>query len=353
MQNYQSKFTITNDNGTIKVNGKSYTDIQNGLSIGLTCFESICLPREIINEKELNFSENQIEKIIKEILRCSICYEIFEKPVNIKNCLHKFCKKCIENYNRKIKKECAICRHPIETKRLMKDDETIQKIIECIIPNIAKFKELETQNLNKEIKGCIFKDEEKVKNQIENTKREDENESRELIRQNEILHERNNQNEHFKCNKVINNENLGRKTLRDNSVLNNPINVIENDTSSIMIKLNVDESDEGLKKFFEKTKIKVQDSYNLDFISRYICYKQNFKCEHIKRIRFYTLEENKTKKFWNSHSTTIKTLVEYDKNVRKEHNNFGIGLSNMNNNPSSNNFNNYDYELSLFFLIPQ
>ena len=91
----------------------------------------------------------------------------------------------------------------------------------------------------------------------------------------------------------------------------------------------------------------LQDSYNLDFISRYICYKQNFKCEHIKRITFYTLEQNKKKKFWNSHSTTIKTLVDYDKNIRK--NNINL-LSNSNNN---NNFNNYDYELSLFFLIPQ
>ena len=350
MQNYQSKFTITNDNGTIKVNGNSYTDIQNGLSIGLTCFESICLPREIINEKELNFSENQIEKIIKEILRCSICYEIFEKPVNIKNCLHKFCKKCIENYNRKIKKECAICRHPIETKRLMKDDETIQKIIECIIPNINKFNEIETQSISKEIKGCFFKDEEKFKNQIENTKREDEIESKELIRQNELLHS--NQNEHFKCNKVTN-ENLGKKTLRDNSSnINFNNHLLENKISSIMIKLNVDDSEEGLKKFFEKTKIKVQDSYNLDFISRYICYKQNFKCEYIKRIRFYTLEENKTKKFWNSHSTTIKTLVDYDKNIKQDNNNFSIGLSNPINN-NNNNFNNYDYELALFFLITQ
>ena len=348
-ENFKSKFTITNDNGNMRANGYNYTNIQNGLSIGLTCFESVCLPREIINEDKLNFTDIQISKIIKEILRCSICYEIFNEPVNIKNCLHKFCKKCIGDYNRKIKKECAICRHPIETKRLMKDDETIQKIIECIIPNIAKFKELETQNLNKEIKGCIFKDEEKVKNQIENTKREDENESRELIRQIETIHERNNQNEHFKCNKIVNNENLGRKTLRDNSFLNNQMNLVENKVSSIMIKLNVDESDEGLKKFFEKTKIKVQDSYNLDFISRYICYKQNFKCENIKRITFYTLEENKKKKFWNSHSTTIKTLVDYDRNIRKDNNNINL-LTNSNNN---NNFSNYDYELSLFFLIPE
>ena len=138
--NFKSKFTITNENGNMRANGYNYTNIQNGLSIGLTCFESICLPREIINEDKLNFTDNQISKIIKEILRCSICYEIFNEPVNIKNCLHKFCKKCIGDYNRKIKKECAICRHPIETKRLMKDDETIQKILNILFQTLLNLK---------------------------------------------------------------------------------------------------------------------------------------------------------------------------------------------------------------------
>ena len=43
--NFKSKFTITNDNGNMRANGYNYTNIQNGLSIGLTCFESVCLPR--------------------------------------------------------------------------------------------------------------------------------------------------------------------------------------------------------------------------------------------------------------------------------------------------------------------
>lgn len=115
-------------NGEILVNNKSKAQILNDLGIGLTCYESICAPRQIIDINKLKFSENQLERIVKEILRCSICYEIYQDPVNIKSCLHKFCKKCIEDYNRKIKKECAICRHPIETRRLMKEDKTIKSI---------------------------------------------------------------------------------------------------------------------------------------------------------------------------------------------------------------------------------
>ena len=147
----KTDFKIKKDNGILSINNVNYNTIQKNYFAFITPFESVCLPRIILNEEDMEISNKKIDRIIKEILKCSICFEIFEDPVNLKNCLHKFCKKCIGDYNRKIKKECAICRHPIETKRLMKDDETIQKIIECIIPNINKFNEIETQSISKEI----------------------------------------------------------------------------------------------------------------------------------------------------------------------------------------------------------
>jgi hypothetical protein len=67
---------------------------------GLTCYEFAAKGREILNIDKLNFTHQQIEKVIKEIFTCSFCMDIFNQPVNIKNCLHKFCKKCIENYTR-------------------------------------------------------------------------------------------------------------------------------------------------------------------------------------------------------------------------------------------------------------
>ena len=76
----------------------------------------------------LEITNDKLETIIKEVFRCSICLSIFTDPTNIKNCLHKFCKKCIEEYNRKIKKECVICRQLIETRRHMRDDVNMKNI---------------------------------------------------------------------------------------------------------------------------------------------------------------------------------------------------------------------------------
>jgi len=66
----------------------------------LTYYEFAAKGRQILNIDRLNFTYQQIEKVIKEIFTCSFCMDIFNEPVNIKNCLHKFCKKCIENYTR-------------------------------------------------------------------------------------------------------------------------------------------------------------------------------------------------------------------------------------------------------------
>ena len=193
-----TEFKIEKDNGIIKVNNVSYNEIQNNYFAKISPFESVCLPRKILNENEMEISNEKIDKIIKEILRCSICYEIFEDPVNIKNCLHKFCKKCIGDYNRKFKKECALCRHQVETKRLMKDDDKIKQIIECIIPDIDKFKMAEEKIFVTKVKEFIFKDKERYKKQIENTRIEDEKEKKNKIK-NKNINYNNIFNNNFPC----------------------------------------------------------------------------------------------------------------------------------------------------------
>ena len=65
-------------------------------------YELICKPRQILDIDKLEFPIYKLPTIIRETLRCSICLEIFNDPVNIKNCLHKFCRRCIEDYNRKM-----------------------------------------------------------------------------------------------------------------------------------------------------------------------------------------------------------------------------------------------------------
>ena len=57
---------------------------------------------EILENYQLEINSNLINKLIKEDLSCTICMQIYGSPVNIKNCLHKFCKQCIEKYTRTV-----------------------------------------------------------------------------------------------------------------------------------------------------------------------------------------------------------------------------------------------------------
>ncbi len=66
--------------------------------LALSYFEIIAPPRIIKDPKLIQIDNQKIQKIIDEIFTCIICKEIFKEPVNSKICLHKFCKKCIENY---------------------------------------------------------------------------------------------------------------------------------------------------------------------------------------------------------------------------------------------------------------
>ena len=348
-----------NDNGQMEVNGMNKNSILNGLSIGLSCYETVCKPREITSIEGIDISPSQIERITKEILTCSICYEIYQDPVNIKSCLHKFCKKCIEDYNRKIKKECVICRHPIETRRLMKEDQKINEIIRCIIPDMQKYKEEEEKAI---IRGCVFKDEERMRHQMEQANKIEEIESKEL-RNNISNHNTN--NHHYKDkssasssqhhqdnssnrNNASNisdktNELIGRKTQRD--AANDALETF-NKGNNIIVKLNCDDNEESLKNYFQKTKIFLQDSYTLEFISRFICYKQNFKCEQIKKIDFYTINNDKSKKFWDQ-SKSLKELMNYQNEQNAQ-----VNTENINNNIQSTEVNNQNL-INLYFLRSQ
>jgi len=72
------------------------------ITLALSYYEIACTPRLINKTKLLEIKPEKIHKIIKEILTCNICLQIYNDPVNIKNCLHKFCRRCIEDFNRRM-----------------------------------------------------------------------------------------------------------------------------------------------------------------------------------------------------------------------------------------------------------
>lgn len=99
-----------NENNEIEVNNQTRKNLINNNLIGknsfyipgLTFYELCCKPREIKDVNKITIDIKKIDRIIKETLRCNICLQIYHEPVNMKNCLHKFCKKCIEEYNRRM-----------------------------------------------------------------------------------------------------------------------------------------------------------------------------------------------------------------------------------------------------------
>lgn len=111
LENFNVNLEVNQNNqGDIDVNGYSRRVLINNNSIGkcfllflgLTFYEMAALPRVILDVNKIEFNPRKIERIIKELMRCNICLQIYHDPVNIKNCLHKFCKKCIEDYNRRM-----------------------------------------------------------------------------------------------------------------------------------------------------------------------------------------------------------------------------------------------------------
>ena len=297
------------------VNSIDYQTIQNNMNFGLTAYESVCAPRKINNESKISFTKEQINKVIEEVLRCNICYEIFQNPVSVKGCLHKFCKPCIMDYFFKVKKECAICRHPIETKRLLKDDDKIKEIIDCFITDTNKFKEEEDKILSKKAKEFVFKDEQRHLDQIEKSKNKLDNDNTESKSNINSEHSSGSKNHHHLLNKKTNRDNFhNNSNIKKNNNKENIKNILEEDeveeknNEPIIIRIICDEKDQELKKYFNYTRMKVETNYTLEFISRFICYKQNFKYDQIKKINFYTLEDNLKKKEWKQ-SDKIKDVV--------------------------------------------
>ena len=74
-----------------------------------------------------------------------MCSDVFTRPLNVKDCLHKFCAKCIEDYNRKYKKECPQCRQQILSRRHLREDQALQALISRLISDVARFNQLESR----------------------------------------------------------------------------------------------------------------------------------------------------------------------------------------------------------------
>ena len=62
-------------------------------------------------------------------LRCPICLEVLCDTRCVKECLHRFCRLCLEQALRKNGKECPICRTPMMSRRDAVPDTALDTMI--------------------------------------------------------------------------------------------------------------------------------------------------------------------------------------------------------------------------------
>ena len=79
---------------------------------------------------------NNFKSNIQEHLECPICLESLQNP-HMTRCGHRFCKTCIENYIREAQKQnkekcCPSCREHIVSKRDLRKDEFIKRIVDIV-----------------------------------------------------------------------------------------------------------------------------------------------------------------------------------------------------------------------------
>ena len=95
-------------------------------------------------------TETQLdESMLHSELRCPICLMVMRDPV-VTECLHRFCKDCIERCQRQVRRQCPSCRTPIATRRSLRPDHNIASLIKKVYPDLDAFEAEEDRALTAE-----------------------------------------------------------------------------------------------------------------------------------------------------------------------------------------------------------
>ncbi|XP_057986254.1 putative E3 ubiquitin-protein ligase RING1a isoform X2 [Hevea brasiliensis] len=111
--------------------------------------------RQSINPKdETNgYVVVKLSEIRKEV-QCPICLGIIRKTRTVMECLHRFCRECIDKSMRLGNNECPACRTHCASRRSLRDDPNYDALIAALYPDIDKYEEEE----------LAFHEEEKARN---------------------------------------------------------------------------------------------------------------------------------------------------------------------------------------------
>ncbi|KAF2303305.1 hypothetical protein GH714_016499 [Hevea brasiliensis] len=118
------------------------------------CFtESDRSPSSSNEEEKEEYVVVKLSEIRKEV-QCPICLGIIRKTRTVMECLHRFCRECIDKSMRLGNNECPACRTHCASRRSLRDDPNYDALIAALYPDIDKYEEEE----------LAFHEEEKARN---------------------------------------------------------------------------------------------------------------------------------------------------------------------------------------------
>ncbi|XP_057478657.1 putative E3 ubiquitin-protein ligase RING1a isoform X1 [Actinidia eriantha] len=91
---------------------------------------------------------------LRTCVQCPICLGIIKKTRTVMECLHRFCRACIDKSMRLGNNECPACRKHCASRRSLRDDPEFDALIEILYDDIEKYEEEE----------LAFHEEEKTRN---------------------------------------------------------------------------------------------------------------------------------------------------------------------------------------------
>ncbi|KAJ7563508.1 hypothetical protein O6H91_03G113400 [Diphasiastrum complanatum] len=88
---------------------------------------------------------------IRKEMQCPICLGIIRKTRTVMECLHRFCRECIDKSMRLGRNnECPACRTHCASRRSLRDDPNFDALIAVLYPDIDKYEEEEMALLDEE-----------------------------------------------------------------------------------------------------------------------------------------------------------------------------------------------------------
>ncbi|XP_071714673.1 putative E3 ubiquitin-protein ligase RING1a isoform X2 [Rutidosis leptorrhynchoides] len=92
---------------------------------------------------------------VRNSVQCPICLGILRKTRKVLECLHRFCRECIDKSMRLGNNECPACRAHCASRRSLRDDPNFDNLIALLYPDIDKYEEEE----------LTFSEDEKARNE--------------------------------------------------------------------------------------------------------------------------------------------------------------------------------------------